>query len=83
MPRDAIEKEAVMYNSDMKNMGRRLHGLRVEHGMDTFDVAEALSLSVESIQHYEYGDKTPKIWTIVSYSELFGVSTDYILKGRP
>ncbi len=62
-------------------MGSRINALRIERGMTQLQLADALGVSLRYIKHILAGTKNPSPALIVDVSELFGVTTDYIMKG--
>lgn len=62
-----------------KNFCERLVKLRKESGMLQKDLAEKLNTSARRISHLETGDIEPDIYTLIEISNIFDVSTDYLL----
>lgn len=60
-------------------MGERLKALRVEHNMKLREVAEALNVTVRSINRYEDGTREPSVEMIIKFCKLYDVSADYLL----
>ena len=54
--------------------------LRKKSGWSQEDLAEKMSVSRQSISKWESAQSVPDMGRIVRLSELFGVSTDYLLK---
>ncbi len=54
--------------------------LRKEKGLSQEAFAEALGVSRQSVSKWESGNALPDTDKIIAMSELFGVSTDYLLK---
>lgn len=64
-------------------VGDRICRLRTEKGMSQRCLATALgSQGNELVARWERGESVPSAMTLIKLSELFGVSTDYILKGE-
>ena len=69
-------------------MGERLKKLREQKNLTINKVVEKLSIEYytdideKSIRRYERGEFLPKIDTLISLAELYGVSLDYIVYGR-
>ena len=61
----------------------KILNLRKENGMSQETFAEKLGVSRQSVSKWESGAAIPDIDKIVSMSELFGVSTDFLLKEEP
>lgn len=53
---------------------------RKQNSMSQEQLAQMLNISRQSISKWESGDSTPDVQKIISLSEIFGVSTDYLLK---
>jgi transcriptional regulator with XRE-family HTH domain len=53
--------------------------LRKEMGMNQMELAKYLRLSQQTISKYENGKADPDKETLIRLSELFNVSTDYII----
>ena len=65
---------------DMEASGKRLKELRKQAGK-TQEQAEAVGLEPGTISRIERGVKGMSIDSLLMFSEIYGVSTDYILKG--
>ncbi len=65
------------------NISDKILKLRKEKGMSQEALAEALGVSRQSVSKWESGTALPDTDKIIAMSELFGVSTDYILKNDP
>lgn len=66
---------------DMEASGKRLKDLRKQAGKTQEQVAEAVGLEPGTISRIERGAKGMSIDSLLMFSEIYGVSTDYILKG--
>ena len=66
---------------DMKASGKRLKALRKQVGKTQEQIAEAVGLEPGTISRIERGAKGMSIDSLLMFSEIYGVSTDYILKG--
>ncbi len=62
-------------------IGERIQQLRRAAGLSQEQLAEQLDVSRQSVSKWELNDAAPEISKIVAISELFGVSTDELLKG--
>lgn len=61
--------------------GEKLHGLRLKEGMTLQELAAALGLSAHGyISELEGGKKQPTIGLVLRVAELFGFTTDELLK---
>lgn len=67
-----------MYNSSIKPENR-VRELRLESGMKTETLAEQLNMSASMLQQIETRKRTISPSTLIKLSEIFNVSTDYIL----
>ena len=61
----------------------KLISLRKKAGWSQEELAERLSVTRQSVSKWEGAQSFPDIGKIVQLSQLFGVSTDYLLTGRP
>ena len=66
---------------DMEASGKRLKALRKQAEKTQEQVAEAVGLEPGTISRIERGMKGMSIDSLLMFSEIYGVSTDYILKG--
>lgn len=62
------------------NLSEKIISLRKEKGLSQEAFAEALGVSRQSVSKWESGGALPDTDKIIAMSELFGVSTDYLLK---
>ena len=62
------------------NISEKIISLRKEKGLSQEAFAEALGVSRQSVSKWESGAALPDTDKIIAMSELFGVSTDYLLK---
>ena len=63
----------------MKEMGKRLKGLRESMGLSQMKMAEILGLKQPSINRYEQGTATPTVENLRKYADYFDVSMDCLL----
>ena len=61
------------------DFGYRLRALRKKKRMTQTQVAKRLNISKATISGYENNVKTPSVDTLIQMSNLYGVSTDYLL----
>lgn len=66
---------------DMEASGKRLKELRKQAGKTQEQIAEAVGLESGTISRIERGAKGMSIDSLLMFSEIYGVSTDYIMKG--
>ena len=71
------DRRSVMAISD------RILNLRKERGLSQETFAEMLGVSRQSVSRWESGAAVPEIDKILLISNIFGVSTDYLLKPDP
>ena len=62
------------------DLGERLYQLRKARNLSQGEVADALGVSRQSVSKWESMASMPDLDKILKMSELFGVSTDYLLK---
>lgn len=63
----------------MNKFSQRLKELRLENGMTQQHIAGLLNIKQQSYIRYEYGTGEPSINTLIKLTEIFGVSSDYLL----
>jgi transcriptional regulator with XRE-family HTH domain len=61
-------------------LSEKLYNLRRKQGLSQEVVAEKLDCSRQAISKWENGTTTPDAKMLKKYSELFGVSIDYLIK---
>lgn len=61
-------------------LAEKIIQLRKQNGWSQEELAENLGISRQSISKWESGASIPDIERIIKMSELFGVSTDYLIK---
>ncbi|MDE6748300.1 MAG: helix-turn-helix domain-containing protein [Lachnospiraceae bacterium] len=61
-------------------LGEKIYRLRSEQGMSQEAFGEALGVSRQSVSKWETDQSLPELDKIVAISEIFAVSTDYLLK---
>ena len=59
----------------------RIQQLRREHGLSQEQLAEKLNVSRQAVSKWESAQAQPELVKILALSELFCVTTDYLLKG--
>ncbi len=63
-------------------LGEKLARLRKARGMSQEQLAAALGVSRQAVSKWELGEAVPDVSRVVAMSELFGVTTDYLLKNN-
>lgn len=63
------------------NMADRIQSLRKSKGFSQEELADKVGVSRQAVSKWESEQSTPDIEKIIIMSELFEVTTDYILKG--
>lgn len=71
-----------MNNCDLSEIGKRIQILRKKANYTQEQVAEMMNVSVQMISNVERGNKAIKIENLLKLSEIFNISTDYILTGK-
>lgn len=61
-------------------LGDKIIALRKARGMSQEQLAQHLEVSRQSVSKWELNEATPDLNRVVAMSELFGVTTDYLLK---
>jgi len=64
------------------NMEERIQELRKGKGLSQEQLADVLGVSRQAVSKWEGGQSLPEVEKLISMSELFGVTVDYILKGE-
>ena len=63
------------------NMAERIQALRKANGLSQEELAEKMGVSRQAVSKWESEQSTPDLDKILMMSDLFAVTTDYILKG--
>lgn len=63
-------------------LGTRIAALRRQAGLSQRQLATALAVSPSAVGMYEQGRREPSADRLVALSQLFHVSTDYLLTGQ-
>jgi transcriptional regulator with XRE-family HTH domain len=63
------------------NMADRIQNLRKTKGISQEELADQVGVSRQAVSKWESEQSMPDLDRIIAMSELFGVTTDYILKG--
>ena len=59
----------------------RLYDVRKNAGMTQSDLADKLGVSRQAVSRWEMGTAKPEFENLIAISDLFHVTTDYLLKG--
>ncbi len=65
----------------MPNLGERIYRLRSENNLSQGELAEKLDVSRQAVSKWENNISIPELDKIAAMSELFGVTTDELIKG--
>ena len=63
-------------------VGQRIRSLRQEFGFTQTELAGKISVTFQAVSKWEKGKAAPDISTLPLLSDLFGVSIDYLVRGR-
>ena len=63
--------------------GEKLQGLRQKAGMSQDALAEKLDVSRQAVSRWERDETMPETEKVIVLAELFGVTTDYLLRRQP
>lgn len=63
----------------IEDFGMRLKRLRVQRGISQVQLANRLEVNTSTISAYENNISSPSARTLIRLSQIFGVSTDYLL----
>lgn len=66
----------------MSDFSKRLAATRKEHKMTQSEVAEKLNVSFQAVSLWERGETTPEIEKLTEIADLYGVSIDWLLRGK-
>ena len=64
------------------NLANRIQTLRKQSGMSQEALAEKLGVTRQAVSKWESEQSAPDMENIIAISDLFEVSTDYLLKGK-
>ena len=64
-------------------LGPRIAAARRQAGLSQAALAQRLKISASAMGMYEQGRREPSVETLVALSRELGVSTDYLLTGKP
>lgn len=63
------------------NIADRIQHLRKTEGLSQEELADKVGVSRQAVSKWESGQSTPDLDKVIMMSDLFKVTTDYILKG--
>ena len=63
-------------------VAKKIHDLRVAHGMTQIDLAEKLNYSDKAISKWERAESMPDAAVLVQLADLFDVSMDELIRDR-
>lgn len=72
----------INYNDIKNQFGKRLKSQRALFNISQEKLAETIGCSTQYIYQIESGKCKPSIDTLLSLSDYFGISIDYLLKGN-
>lgn len=61
----------------------KIYALRTQAGMSQASLAETLQVSRQTVSKWELGTSYPEIEKLLAISDLFHVTTDFLLKDQP
>ncbi|WP_427108191.1 helix-turn-helix domain-containing protein [Lysinibacillus xylanilyticus] len=67
----------------MNNIGSRIKFLRTSYSMNQSVFAKTINISQASLSDLEKGKTKPSVDTLISISEQFNISLDWLIKGNP
>lgn len=76
-----MKENVILRDLNPQEIGQRLEALRKDKELSIWKLAKKLTVCHGSISVWERGDNIPSTQVIANYSQLFGVTTDYILFG--
>lgn len=65
------------------NFAEKIYALRTQAGLSQASFAEKLQVSRQTVSKWELGTSYPEIDKLVAISDMFHVTTDYLLKDQP
>lgn len=70
-----------MYNTDLREIGKRIQLCRKQQGLTQEQLAEQMNVSIQMVSNLERGNKAIRIDNLIRLSQILRISTDYILTG--
>jgi transcriptional regulator with XRE-family HTH domain len=71
-------KEEIM-NTDLSILGKRIRSLREDNDMTQKELSSMVGLTPKMISFYENNQRMPPVDVLLKLSEIFDVTTDYLL----
>lgn len=65
------------------SFAEKIYALRTQAGLSQASFAEKLQVSRQTVSKWELGTSYPEIDKLVAISDMFHVTTDYLLKDQP
>ena len=65
------------------SFAEKIYALRAQAGLSQASFAEKLQVSRQTVSKWELGTSYPEIDKLVAISDMFHVTTDYLLKDQP
>ena len=69
-------------NYDMKECGKRIQQLRIQHGCSQEQLAKELNIDRSNLSRIETGKRSCSLDLLIQISALFDVSLDFIILGQ-
>ncbi|WP_082631916.1 helix-turn-helix domain-containing protein [Cytobacillus praedii] len=66
----------------MMKIGERFKSLRIKNNLKQIEFAQRVGISQSTLSEIEKGKSKPSVDTVVSTSNSFNVTTDWLLKGE-
>lgn len=63
----------------MKEYGKLLKQIRIEHGYSTNFISKKTGISTANISHWETGKTIPNIFFIETLADFYGISIDELI----
>jgi transcriptional regulator with XRE-family HTH domain len=76
----SYNKTLSMSSPNMKRFGEKLRALRQHRGLTLREVGSMLGVYHNHISQLEFGKRTPNAAMILKIADLFGVSTDVLMR---
>ncbi|MCM1388436.1 MAG: helix-turn-helix domain-containing protein [Bacillus sp. (in: Bacteria)] len=72
----------IAERNDNMTLGEKIYRLRTQKGLSQETFGEMLGVSRQSVSKWETNQSVPELEKVIAISELFDVTTDYLLKDR-